>query len=546
MLHLKRYFLNWVTMMIKALIKKQLLEFFSGFNIKGKDGKGSPGSSKAVMIVLFAFSGITFFLMFFSFAFMMTPLIEDGYGHTYFSVFALLSTLFGVFGSVFLTYNTLYAAKDNDLLLSMPIPSGMILFSRMAGLYLTTLLFESFVSVPAFIVYQISSAFDFAAVIISFLNLFILPFAAISISCVLGFFIGLCTTRIRNKSIITVIISFAFFGIYYFCMMRLSSVVELILMNAESVGEWIKKWLYPVYCMGLGCTGDALYYLIFFFITAVAFAVIYLLLSVTFIKLATVKKELKKAVYKEKNTKRKSAGFAFLKKELLFFKNTPAYILNCALGSVMLVLFSVFFAVKNSEMTELLVMSTGIDYDALPAVIGIALSFIASTNNMTSVSVSLEGKSLWLLKSVPIEVKDIFLGKIMLHASVTGVPLLISGIIALSVLKADILVSVLMILFTEIFMIVCAEAGLWVNILFPKTEWTNITVPIKQSLSAFIGMFLGMFFTLFTVLIWFLTLNKFSSGLFLAVMSGLYFVVAVVLYNLLMTVGKKRFLSIGM
>lgn len=537
--------MNWVIIMVKALLKKQLLEFFSGFNKKGKDGKGGGNSSKVGMMILFAFVGITFFLMFFSFAFMMSPLIEDGYDRIYFSVFGILATAFGVFGSVFLTYNTLYEAKDNDLLLSMPVPSGMILFSRMAGLYLTAFLFESFVSLPTFIVYLISSSAGILSFIIPFLNLFILPFFAISISCFLGWIIGLFATRVRNKSIITVIISFAFFGIYYFCMMRLNSVINLILMNAETVGEWIRKWLYPLYCMGNGCAGDVLSYLKFFFITAAVFAVIYKILSVTFLKLATVKREMKKVEYKEKNVKRASAGFAFFKKELLFFKNTPAYILNCALGSVIVILFSVVFAVKNDEMTVILTSAMGVTSESLPALIGMVLCFIASTNNMTSASVSLEGKTFWLIKSVPIDIKDVFLGKIMLHVSVTGIPLLIADIIVLIAVKADIFSSVMMILFTEIFMTVCACSGLAVNIIFPKTEWTNVTVPIKQSLSVLIGMFFGMFFSMLSIIVWFTTVNIFTAGAFLTVMSLVYLLVAVLVYRWLLTTGKKKFMKIG-
>ena len=37
----------------------------------------------------------------------------------------------GAFGSVFNTYSSLYLAKDNDLLLSLPIPLRVIISSRL-------------------------------------------------------------------------------------------------------------------------------------------------------------------------------------------------------------------------------------------------------------------------------------------------------------------------------------------------------------------------------------------------------------------------------
>lgn len=50
------------------------------------------------------------------------PLHEAGLDWLYFTLFALVGVLMGVFGSVFNTFSGLYQAKDNDLLLSLPIP----------------------------------------------------------------------------------------------------------------------------------------------------------------------------------------------------------------------------------------------------------------------------------------------------------------------------------------------------------------------------------------------------------------------------------------
>ena len=61
--------------------------------------------------------------------------------------------LLGVFGSVFNTYSGLYLAKDNDLLLSLPIPVRAMLASRLLGVYLMGLMYSGVVMLPAVIVY---------------------------------------------------------------------------------------------------------------------------------------------------------------------------------------------------------------------------------------------------------------------------------------------------------------------------------------------------------------------------------------------------------
>ena len=71
----------------------------------------------------------------------------------YFTLFALVGVLMGVFGSVFNTFSGLYQAKDNDLLLSLPIPVRAILASRLLGVYLMGLMFSGVILLPCVIVY---------------------------------------------------------------------------------------------------------------------------------------------------------------------------------------------------------------------------------------------------------------------------------------------------------------------------------------------------------------------------------------------------------
>ena len=65
------------------------------------------------------------------------PLRAAGFDWLYFALFGIIGLMFGVFGSVFNTYAALYKANDNDLLLSLPVPVGSILLSRLLGVYLS-------------------------------------------------------------------------------------------------------------------------------------------------------------------------------------------------------------------------------------------------------------------------------------------------------------------------------------------------------------------------------------------------------------------------
>ena len=68
-------------------------------------------------------------------------------------IMGLMAVFLGAFGSVFNTYSGLYLAKDNDLLLSMPIPVRIIMASRLLSVYLMGLMYSGVVILPAIIVY---------------------------------------------------------------------------------------------------------------------------------------------------------------------------------------------------------------------------------------------------------------------------------------------------------------------------------------------------------------------------------------------------------
>ena len=121
--------------------------------------------------------------------------------------------LLGVFGSVFNTYSRLYLSKDNDLLLSLPIPTGCIIASRLLSVYLMGLMYSGVVMLPAIIVYWICGALTLGsciwAVCFCWLSVSLL---VLVLSCLLGWVVAKISLKLKNKSFITVLVSLVFFA----------------------------------------------------------------------------------------------------------------------------------------------------------------------------------------------------------------------------------------------------------------------------------------------------------------------------------------------
>ena len=128
--------------MLRILFKKQMLELNQNFFQDKKKGtsrsKVSAFAFIALYIILIIFLGGIFFNVGIG---LCGPLVQAGLGWLYFVIMGLIAVALGVFGSVFNTFASLYQAKDNDLLLSMPIPVSAILTVRLSGVYVMGLVF---------------------------------------------------------------------------------------------------------------------------------------------------------------------------------------------------------------------------------------------------------------------------------------------------------------------------------------------------------------------------------------------------------------------
>ena len=152
--------------MLKVLLQKQLAEIFRTYFYNAKTNKAR--SRGATIAYLVGFALLMVGLLGGIFAYLSVSLCGAlsavGMDWLFFALMGLLAVFLGAFGSVFNTYSSLYLAKDNDLLLSMPIPVRTIMASRLLGVYLMGLMYSGVVILPAVIVYWIMVSASAAAI----------------------------------------------------------------------------------------------------------------------------------------------------------------------------------------------------------------------------------------------------------------------------------------------------------------------------------------------------------------------------------------------
>ena len=481
--------------MFLLLLKKQMTELFRGYVIDRKTGKLRPKSQVILFILLFlgmlalisnAFSGVSRVLA--------ASLIPDGYDWLYFAILGALTIALGIFGSVFSTYSILYLSKDNDMLLSMPIRPSVILNSRMASVYILSIIYEAVIYIPSMAEYLKAVRVNALNILLPSLNLFISGFAVLALTCLFGWLIALISSRMRNKNILTVIFSLAFFGLYYVAMFRFNTFINAIAGRADEIAEKVKKYANILYIFGRANTGDIKSFIIF---AAVAFALFFITLAVmsrSFIKLATANKGLKKKAYRAETVKAKNLRSTLFTKELSRFLNTPIYLLNSGLGILIAPVAGIIALIKKGDLHRVMAAMQIPEQVAalLPAMITAAICLIYSMDNLTAPSVSLEGKGLWILHSLPVETKEILGAKIRLHFILNSVPAVISAILLGIAFGFDAVSIILISAGVMLFILLTAAAGLMFNLKKPDFMWTNETVPVKQDPPILLAMLTGM------------------------------------------------------
>lgn len=528
--------------MIKSLLKKQLLEVFSWLYVDKKSGKSRSKNGiiiySLLYVVLFCFLGGMFFTMALP---LCEPLVSAGLGWLYFALMSLIGVALGVFGSVFSTYSSMYLAKDNDLLLSMPIPPSIILFVRLCGVYLIGLMYELIVMIPTVIVYFMFAKLSLLSVLFSLLIPLILSVFVLTLSCILGFVVAAISSRLKNKSIITVILSLAFIAGYYYVYSQAYTILQTILANPAALGSKVKSLLYPFYHMGLAAEGNALSMLIFTAIIAALFGFVYFILSRSFIKIATAKNGGKRAKYKEKAAKAGNIGSALLKKEFLRFLASPTYMLNCGLGILLMPIAAVALIIKSDWINELVTLFRLSNSNILPLMIAAAVCMIASMNDITAPSVSLEGKQLWLLKAYPVAAKAALHAKLKMHLILTLIPALILTAAALIIVKATAIALVLVPLAVIMFIILSALFGLFMGLKMPNLNWTDEAVPVKRSMSVTIALFGGWIAIIALGGLYFAAASFVAPEIYLCIVVVLLGVLSALLFRWINTKGAKLF-----
>ena len=394
-----------------------------------------------------------------------------------------ICALLSFFLSFYAVGNSLFGAKDYDMLQAYPIRTSTIVLSKVTVMYISDLLFSIIVGTTALCVYATKFYVSFSFAIITVINLFIVPLMPLALSIVIGTLVNFLASKLKRKN--------ALMNAFY--MLLFVGIIALSFSSTDDLGllALINK-LYFLFPLMVGGYQSVTTYLLFAFINiASVVVVVYLTCRLYSIINTGLKSKGKAKNFAIKKQKEQSVLVALFKRENKRLFSLPVYFVNSFFGCIMLVGLGIGALVLSIVLGQIV---SSISLVILPFVIPIFF-FSCCMSPTTYASISLEGNNFWLIKTMPIDYKTLINAKLLVNVIFYGSSALFSSLLLVIALKLNVLLASLVVLSCVSISLFGGTMGIIANLKLPNLNWTNPQQVVKQGASGFMMMVVAFLLT---------------------------------------------------
>ena len=530
--------------LLKAVMSQDMNLF--RYKLKKKSSKISSIMFPIFLAILVMVGIGTYAVMF---AYELAPL---NLTHVVLTMYRLFTVVITLIEGIYKTQGILFDAKDSDLLFSLPIKKSTIFFVRIFKLLVFQYLYNLLFMLPAFAVYAYFEKPGISFYLISIIMTLLIPIIPTIISALLGSIIKTISVKFKAQKLIQVLsTTIVFIGIF-FLSFKLKDIITSVVQNAMSINNTLTNIYYPaklyIQLIQDFKIQDFLMLLAINIIPAILFIYI---ASINYFKVISKSKETsgsKKRKNNIQNIKTKSKIQALVSKEIKRYFSSTVYIFNTAFGIILMLVITITLCVNLDGAINAVLEGEDIGLTMeqiksyIPKIYFQIVIYTACMTSITSSSISLEGKSLYILKTIPIETRKIFKAKIITSNIITMPIMFVSEIIFFIIFRPKIKDIIFILLATIIMPTLTAIIGLLVNLKHPKLNASSDTEVVKQSASSGISVLIGMVLGMVSIVTAVIFYN--SIDLCYIIELTILTVITIVLWTILKKYGQKRFMQI--
>lgn len=475
------------------LLKNNFINSF-GINKLFKDKKGH--NLPLLLTILVMIAGIIIFFLFGLYMYFYGGMfVKAGKSDGVLLLGITFGCLIIAISSISKTNSYLFASKDFDMLMALPIKTKTIFLSKVINLLAVNYVMFMYFYIPSVIAYAIFNTTNFLFWLFAIIGFFIIPLPIVAVFGFVSCQIGKIKISQNAKKVLSIILYLCLTIAIVFLAMQTTNGTDDEKVFFENMYNSLKNGNYLGYLLALGirgettnfvaiCSGSLIIFLLFFYYTSKNY------LFVNSNQKSNLNKQ-KKYEYKDSISRGKSSvKLALLRKEIYGYFSVPIYVVNTIIGPILSLVFT-YFLISQSKAEYLKIGEKYIEMQMiLPPLVILLMVFSISLSSTTSSSISLEGKRLWILKTLPVKEKDVFNAKVLVNLLITIPFIIINNIIFL--LMKDFYLNVFQIassfILPTLIVLIISKVGLYINILLPKLEYEQPAQVVKQSLSVLVTM----------------------------------------------------------
>ena len=524
-----------------SLLKAVLTEDMSLFRYKSK----SNSKLAKAALPLFLFSTVAFCIGIYAYQIGKILAPHDS-TCVVLSLFLAITAILTYIEGMYKSATIIFDSKDSDLLFSLPIKKTTILFVRIFKLIIFQYIFNMMYLLPAFVVYCYFERPSFSFYPISILMVLLLPLIPTVIACLVSYIFRLLFSKFKKNKVVQAVFSIIFFLFVFYFSSNRKGITEHIVPVLMNIHDKIINYYYPIKLyIGLITKPQIVNVLKLIVVNVLPFGLFILLASVYYFKFISKASNVKvthKKVQKEVKIKTRKPIVSLAIKDLKRYLSSSVYMMNTLFGMALLLALTITLCVKGKNGMLDILSNYEISKNISVTVLFYFLILVSGCfTSITSSSVSLEGKTINMTKSLPVDIKDILKSKI-LCCYIIELPFMILSIFLYTVFFKPSLIDFIILLVLSLLVIfLTAVIGLIFNLKYPKLNFTSDVEVVKQSLSVMLSLFLGMFIMIFSIVLVAVWGSIFKTTSALIVNILMIGILTMILYLVLMHKGTKKY-----
>ena len=375
----------------------------------------------------------------------------------------------------------LVGMKDYDMVMSLPVNNTAIILSKVSMLYITNLLIGIIVLIPSIFIYGINTSVEISGYFILFTALLLMPIIPMLIALAIGILIVAVSSKSKHHNTVALVFSIAGLLLLIFASSRLQTMSTTQITDISTMIIHYFNQFYPPASL----FSKALLYNDWVSFGIFVFGSIAILLAFVIV-LSHFYKQLNTQAFSHHAGKDFRLGelavstpfMALYKRELARFFSCTIYALNSCIVIILLLVISIMAVFYIPDIIIQQLETIGI-MDIFGAVIPLLISVFVCICCTTSASLSLEGRSRWIMCSAPVKTITVFIAKIFVNLTVVLPVLWISLILLRITFTLTMVQTILLFVTPTIYTLFIAVVGMLFNVKYPRYDWTSEYYAIK-------------------------------------------------------------------